>query len=189
MQYIFQDQGLMPVSIEEWHVLTKKVKCDSVAGVRRDTKTIVGAQGISRSILDEADLWWYGGGGVLRDMRRVRGLKNFERPRSCAFWGPAALSGVMFYVCKVMSSSSRFNLHVTRPSKRSKNELKSDQGEFLKSLAHDTIESYPQFVWKTGGQRKRAQKVREGWIAKLSKNLSFSLCTEAAIWRMQETFS
>ena len=124
----------------------------------------------------------WGGSGVLKTLR------GHEVEHSEALLA-ATLSGVMFYVCKVMSSSSRFNLHVTRPSKRSKNELKSDQGEFLKCLAHDTIKSYPQFVWKTGGQRKRAQKVREGWIAKLSKNLSFSLCTEAAMWRMQETFS
>ena len=53
--------------------LVEKVKCDSVVGVCPDTKTIVGAQGISGSILEQADLWWYGGGGelggeVLRDI-------------------------------------------------------------------------------------------------------------------------
>ena len=36
--------------------LVKKVKCDSVVGVCPDTKTIVGAQGISGSILEQADL-------------------------------------------------------------------------------------------------------------------------------------
>ena len=45
--------------------LVEKVKCDSVVGVCPDTKTIVGAQGISGSILEQADLWWYGGGGEL----------------------------------------------------------------------------------------------------------------------------
>ena len=83
MHDLFQNDWstVLWLDAERWHVFGEKVKCDSFVGVCPDAKTIAGAQGISGSILEQADLWWYGGGlgGVLRDIwEGDEGLRIFR---------------------------------------------------------------------------------------------------------------
>ena len=83
MHDLFQNDWstVLWLDAERWHVFGEKVKCDSFVGVCPDAKTIAGAQGISGSILEQADLWWYGGGlgEVLRDIwEGDEGLRIFR---------------------------------------------------------------------------------------------------------------
>ena len=187
--------------------LVKKVKCDSVVGVCPDTKTIVGAQGIRGSILEQADLWWYGGGGELVGGKfcgiyeEGEGLpKKFEGGQDKRLGGEwvaiysflrllLSWSDVLCVSGDVIFSTLKSMLHARRIGVK---RVEKATGEYFSNLSEleNTIASHPQFVWKTGGQKRGVQEARRGVNGKAGKKMDspLPLCTEMR-QRMQETFS
>ena len=166
--------------------LVKKVKCDSVVGVCPDTKTIVGAQGIRGSILEQADLWWYGGGGELVGGKfcgiyeEGEGLpKKFEGGQDKRLGGEwaAIYSFLRLLLCwsdvlcvsgDVIFSTLKSMLHARRIGVK---RVEKATGEYFSNLSRSTrlsqviLNLFERQEDRRGGCKKQG----EGWMAKLVK--------------------
>ena len=122
----------------------------------------------------------WGGSGVLKTLRGHE-VAHSEALLPCLEWCSMCVRW-----CHLLHASI-FMLHARQ--KGVKMSWKATRENFSNVLPTILSRVILNLFERQEDRERGHKKWGQGWIAKLSKNLSLSLCTETAMWRMQETFS